>query len=84
MRHGVVPALGQRDQEGEDKGVDDNERGHGSQRSKSRGNRGRREEMEVGRCEARVMHGRCKGAAPAMHGGARGPYPGSHTDQELT
>ena len=84
VRHGVVPLLWQQDQEGEDMGADENCRGHGSQRSKRRGNGGRREQMEVGRGDARVMHTRCKGATPAMRGGPRGPYPGSHTDQELT
>ena len=80
VRHGVVPVLGQRDQEGEDTGADENRRGHGSQRSKRRGKRGKREQMEVGRGDARAMHMRTKGAAPAMRGGPRGPYPGSHLD----
>ena len=48
VHHGVVPMLGQRDQEGEDKGADENRRGHGSQRSKGRGNRGRTERIQVG------------------------------------
>ena len=71
MRHGVVPVLWQRDQEGEDTGVDENRRGHGSQQTKGSG-------------DARAMQARCKGTTPAMCGGPRGPYPGSHTDQGLT
>ena len=71
VRHGVVPVLWQRDQEGEDTGANENRRGHGSQRSKRSG-------------DARAMQARCKGATPAMRGEPRGPYPGSRTDQELT
>ena len=71
VRHGVVPVLWQRDQEGEDTRADQNRRGHGSHKSKRSG-------------DARAMQVRCKGATPAMRGGPRGPYPGSHTDQELT
>ena len=82
--HALVPVLGQRDQEGEDRGADENRMGHGGQRSKRRGNQGRREQMEAGMGDARAMHARCKGAAPAMRRGPRAPYPGSHMDQELT
>ena len=37
VRHGVVPVLWQRDQEGEDTGADQNRRGHGSHKSKRSG-----------------------------------------------
>ena len=40
--------------------------------------------MGVGTGDARAVHVRCKGTAPAMRGGPRGAYPGSHTDEELT
>ena len=69
--HGVVPALWERDQEGEDTGADVNRRGHGSLGTKRSG-------------DARAMQARCKRATPAMRRGPRGPYSGSHTDQELT
>ena len=49
VRHGVVPVLGQRDQQGEDTGAEENQRGHGSQKSKRRGNSGRREQIDAGR-----------------------------------
>ena len=71
VRHGVVPVLRQREQEGEDTGADENRRGHGSQGTKRSG-------------DARAVQVRCKGATPAICGGPRGPYLGSHTDQQLT
>ena len=71
VRHGVVPVLWRRDQEGEDTGVDENRGGHGTQGTKKSG-------------DARAMQARSKGVTPAMCGGPRGPYPSIHTEQELT
>ena len=58
--------LWQWSQEVEDTGADENRRGHGCQRSKRRGNRGKREQMEAGRGDARLMYERCKGVTLAM------------------
>ena len=77
--HREVPVLGQRDQEGENRGADENRTGHASKRNKRSGNRERGSRWKW----AGAMHARCKGAAPVMRRGPPGPYPSRHTDQEL-
>ena len=63
VRHAVVPVLGQRDQQGEDTGADENRRGHGGQRGKRRGT-----EEEGSRWKLTgAMHARCMRDARAPH-----------------